>query len=97
LLTKLQLAKKILTSFPCHMLENIWIKFAFPYAILPHHKGAKWNTIGVTRGANAKLPHCTSLMLTYLMENEMPFVHHTIKWWGCNYTNKDNKGLSERT
>jgi len=31
------------------------------------------------------------------MENEMPLVHHAVKWWGCGYTNEDDKGLSERT
>jgi len=51
-----------------------------------HHKGNK--------GVSVKLPHCTSLTLTYLMENEMPLVHHSVKWWGYDYTNKD--GLSER-
>ncbi len=29
----------------------------FPYALLPHHKGAKPNTNGITRRVNAKLPH----------------------------------------
>jgi hypothetical protein len=37
------------------------------------------------------------LALAYPMENEMSLVHHTLKWWGCNYTNEDDKGLSERT
>jgi hypothetical protein len=31
------------------------------------------------------------------MENRMPFVNHTVKWWGCGYTDEDNKGVSERT
>jgi hypothetical protein len=31
------------------------------------------------------------------MENKMSLIHHTVKWWGCDYTNKDDKGLSERT
>jgi hypothetical protein len=35
-------------------------------------------------------------MLAYLMENEMPFVHHTIEQWGCGYTNNDDKSLNER-
>ncbi len=39
----------------------------------------------------------TGPTLAYLMENEMPFVHHTIEWWGCGYTNKDDKNLNERT
>jgi hypothetical protein len=31
------------------------------------------------------------------MENEMPLVHHNEEWWGHNYRNENNKGLSERT
>jgi hypothetical protein len=63
----------------------------------PHHEGAKQNTIGVVGGVSAKLPHYINLVLTYPMENEMPFVHHTIKWWGCGYIDEDDKGMSERT
>ncbi len=37
------------------------------------------------------------LVLIYTMENKMSLVYHTIDWWGCNYTNKDDKGLNERT
>jgi hypothetical protein len=44
-----------------------------------HHEKAKQNTIGVTRKANAKLPHCTSQVQDYPMKNKMPLVHHTIK------------------
>ncbi len=33
--------------------------------------------------------------LTYPMENEMPLV--VVEWWGCGYTNEDDKGLNERT
>jgi len=56
--------KTSFASFPNHLLENASIKFVFPYALLPYHEGAKWNTIRVTRGASVKLPHCTILMLT---------------------------------
>jgi hypothetical protein len=35
-------------------------------------------------------------VLAYPMENEMPFVNHTLEWWGCDYIDKDDKGLSER-
>jgi hypothetical protein len=42
--------------------------------MLPHHKGVEWDTIGVGRGASAKLWHFTGSMLTYPMENEIPFV-----------------------
>jgi hypothetical protein len=69
----------------------------FPYALLPHHEGAKQNTIGVAKGTNAKLPHCTGHVLAYLMENEIPFVHHVVKWQGCRYTIENNKCLNERT
>ncbi len=96
-LTELGFTKKtLLTSFPNHLLESAWIKFAFPYGLLPFHKEAKRNTIRVIGGASAKLPHCMNLMLAYPMENEMPFVHHTIEQWGCGYTNNDDKSLNER-
>jgi len=35
------------------LLQNVWIKFSFPYAF----EGAKRNTIGVTRRANSKLTY----------------------------------------
>jgi len=63
-------------SFPSHLLENTLLKFMFPYALSPYHEGAKQNTIRVTKGASAKLPHCTILTLTYSMKKEMPVVHH---------------------
>jgi len=31
------------------------------------------------------------------MENDMPFVHHVVKQWGCGRTIEDDKGLNERT
>jgi hypothetical protein len=69
----------------------------FPYAMLPHHKGAKQDTIGVAGRVNAKMPHYMSPVLAYLMENEMPFTHHVVERWGCSYTIKNDKGLNERT
>jgi hypothetical protein len=97
-LTKLRPAKKTpLISLPNHLLESIWIKSMFPYALLPHHKGVKWNTIGITKRASAKVPHCMGHVLAYPMENKMSLVHHSIEQWGCSYTNKDDKGLIERT
>jgi len=79
-LVKLMFAKKPLpTSFPNRLLENVWIKSMFPYALLPRHEGAKQNTIGIIRGASAKLSHCTSLALAYPMENDMPFLHHAVE------------------
>jgi hypothetical protein len=91
--------KEILASFPNHMLESAWIKFAFPYGLSPRHKEVKRNTIGVVGESNAKVPHCTStsLALIYLMENKIPFIHHVVEQWRCNYTDEDDKGLNERT
>ncbi len=51
----------------------------FPYALLPCHEWAKRDTIGVIRGLRVKLPHHKGLELIYLMEDEMPFVHHVIE------------------
>jgi hypothetical protein len=68
----------------------------FPYALSPCHERAKWNTIRVTKGASAKLPHYIGLALTYIMENQMSLAHHIIKQWECSYTNKDGKSLSEK-
>ncbi len=97
-LKKLGPPKKIhLVSFPNCLLKNTWVKFAFPYAMSPCHEKAKRNTNGVVGGASAKLPHCIGRAVTYRMENEMPLVHHIVERWGCDYTNKDNKGLIERT
>jgi hypothetical protein len=48
--------------------------------MLPRHEGAKQDTIGVTRGTSAKLPHHKDLVPTYLMENKTPFIHHTKEW-----------------
>jgi hypothetical protein len=73
-------AKKPLpTSFLNRLLENAWIKSMFPYALSPRHEGAKRNTIGIIGGASAKLPHCTGLTLAYLMESDMPFLHHGVE------------------
>jgi len=62
---------------------------------LPHHEGEKQDTIGVIRRASAKLPHHRGFALTYLMENEMSFVRHVVKWHGCGYTIEDNENLNE--
>jgi len=61
------------------------------------HKGAKQNTIGVTRKTNAKRLHHRGLVLAYLMENKTIFVHHTIEWHGCNCIIEGNESLNERT
>jgi hypothetical protein len=36
-------------------------------------------------------------VLDYAMENEIPFVHHVVKQWGCDCIIEDNKDLNERT
>jgi len=54
LLLKLGLAKKtFLASFPGCLLKSAWIKSTFPYALLPHHEGAKQKIIRVTRRTSA--------------------------------------------
>jgi hypothetical protein len=46
-LTKLGPLKNIaFTSFPSPLLENIWVEFAFSYALLPCHERAKRDIIG---------------------------------------------------
>jgi hypothetical protein len=56
----------------------------FLYVMLPcpppSIKGAKQNTIGVTKETNVKLPHHKGFLLVYSMKNEMPLIHHVIKW-----------------
>jgi hypothetical protein len=42
-------------------------------------EGAKQNTIGVTRGANAELPHHKGPMPTCLMKKEMSLIHYVSK------------------
>jgi hypothetical protein len=51
----------------------------FPYAKLPYHGRAKRNTIGITKGTSAKLPHHWGHVLIYPMEKKMPFVNHFVK------------------
>jgi len=93
----LGLPKKKIFKFSLSYVKNIWIESAFPYALSPCHEEAIRDTIGVVGETSAKLPHYKNPMLAYIMENEMPFVHHAMERWGCNYTNEDDKGLSERT
>jgi hypothetical protein len=46
-LTKLGFAKKpLFASFLSCMLENAKVKFVFPYAMSPCHKGAKKTPLG---------------------------------------------------
>ncbi len=84
-------------SFPSCMLKSVWVESTLPYSLLFHHEEAKRDTIGVVGGPNAKLSHCMNPTLIYPMENKMPHLHHTVEWWGCGYTDEDNKGLSERS
>jgi hypothetical protein len=98
LLLKLGFVRRILLiGFPKRMIESIRIISMFFYAHLPHFEKAKQATIGVIRGANAKLSHHRGLMLAYLVENEMPFVHHAIECQGCGYTFKNDKSFNGRT
>jgi hypothetical protein len=69
----------------------------FLYALLPHHEGAKQNTIGVIKRISAKLPLHRGLALIYSMENETTFVHHIIERQGCGYIMEDDESLNERT
>jgi hypothetical protein len=84
-------------SFPSYLLKNVWVESTFPYGLSPRHEKAKRNTIRVVGGTNAKLPHCIGFALVYPMENKIPFVHHVVERWGCNYTDEDNKSISEKT
>jgi hypothetical protein len=68
-----KLVKKIIPiGFPSHLLKSAWVESTFPYALLPRHKGAKQNTIGVITRANAKLPHHKGHVSAYPMEYKMP-------------------------
>jgi hypothetical protein len=49
-----------------------------PYC--PTKKGQNETPLGVARGTSAKLPHHKGPTPTYLMENEMSFVHHAVEW-----------------
>jgi hypothetical protein len=49
-----------------------------PYC--PPNKGQSETPLGVTRGTNDKPPHHKGFAPTYLMENEMSFVHHVVEW-----------------
>ncbi len=33
--------KTLLASFPCRLLEKVWVEYVFFYAMLPHHDKAK--------------------------------------------------------
>jgi hypothetical protein len=75
----LGLQKKIIVGFFNYLLESIKIGPTFASAQMPHHKGAKQNTIGVTKEISVKLPHYRGLVLTYRKENEMSFGHHVVE------------------
>jgi len=85
------------TSFFGHLLESTWIESTSRYGLSPCHEEAKWDTIGVIGRLIAKLPHYTNFALIYPMENKMSLAHHVVKWWGYDYTDQNNKSLSERT
>ncbi len=80
LLLDLGLVEKIpFTSFLNHVLGSVYIEPMFPYVVLPHHEGAKRDTIRVIKGTSAKLPHHRGHVPTYPMENEMSLIHHAKK------------------
>jgi hypothetical protein len=60
-------------------------------------KGANQYTIEITIGTNVKVSHHRGHVLIYLVKNKMPFIHHIIKWWGCNYTVEDEESQDGRT
>jgi len=61
------------------LTKKVGIEPTIPYGMLSHHKKAKQNTIGITRGTSVKLPHYRGLVLAYLMKNETSFIHHAIE------------------
>jgi len=75
----LALQKKPLASFFNCLLKSIQVEPAFFYALLPCHKGAKRNTIRVTKETGAKLSHHKGPVPTYPMEKKMPLIHHAIE------------------
>jgi hypothetical protein len=84
--------KFLLQVFFDHLLINICVEFVFSYAVFPHHNGVERDTIKVARGTSTKLLHYKGHVLIYPMENEMPFIHHIVEWWGCSFIIKDGKG-----
>jgi hypothetical protein len=60
-------------------------------------KGANQYTIKIPIKANVKLPHHKGHVPMYPVKNKMPFVHHVIKWWGCNYIVENNKSQDGKT
>jgi hypothetical protein len=97
--------KPLIINFPSRLLKNTYVEFAFPYALLPHHEGAKWNTIGVIGGICVNLPHCTSPALAYPMENKMPFTlnaictscHRMVRMWLYNWRRQRLKWKDPKT
>jgi hypothetical protein len=57
------------------MFELIYVSL---YLVGPL-EGVKQNIIRVIKRANAKLPHHKGLVLAYLVENKILFVHHVVK------------------
>jgi hypothetical protein len=62
----------------------------FSYAHLPRFAKAKQDTIGVIRGANAKLPYHRGCMIAYLVEND------AMGCRGCGCIFKNDKSLNGR-
>jgi len=69
----------------------------FPYALLPLHEEVEQDTIGITRGINAKQPHHKGLVLVYPVENKTPLIHHIGKRYGCGCIIEDDESQDGRT
>jgi hypothetical protein len=89
--------KKFFCRFSKSPTKKCLIQIHVSLCLVTLPQGPKKDTIGVTGRTSAKLPHCIGPALAYLMENEMPFVHHAIEWWGCSYVIEDNRNINERT
>jgi hypothetical protein len=63
----------------------------------PPLEGTKQDTIGETRKTNVKQPHHRCLLLIYLVENKMSFIHRIVERQGYNCIVEDDKNLNGRT
>jgi hypothetical protein len=65
------------------MFELIYVSLC----LVAPFEGVKQNIIRVVKRTNAKLSHHKGLVLTYLMENKILFVHHVVKTIGMQLYN----------
>jgi hypothetical protein len=66
-------------SFLSHLLESVWVNLCFLMPCCFAMKGQNETPLGVTRGTSVNLPHHRGFVLTYIMKNEMSFVHHPVE------------------